>query len=379
MHIKFLKSSIKMNRILLVIITIIIFIIVSLLIFFRMYKHKNLMYSIDDSNIQIDYSYENETVNDISEDNAKNEDDTTTKKYIKWVNFKGSTELMNTLAKMDITSHNNDEKIKYNWIELLAYFGCKYGGDLTKYKVSDLTKLKDKMESGISIQDITKDMKLYSYFYESYDAIFHDFIGNYEIEIESNGAKTYVKKYDIKVFSPIARGYNFSHYRDFGSSRSYGYKRVHLGNDLLGNIGTPIIAVESGYVEALGWNQYGGWRVGIRSFDKKRYYYYAHLRKDHPYAKNLQEGDIVNAGDVIGYLGMTGYSPKENVNNINIPHLHFGLQLIFDEKQKDGVNQIWIDVYDIIDFLNKNKSAVYKAYNDTNDYERKYNIMNINE
>ena len=74
-----------------------------------------------------------------------------------------------------------------------------------------------------------------------------------------------------------------------------------------GSIGTPIIAVESGYIEALGWNQYGGWRVGIRSFDGKRYYYYAHLRKDHPYAKDLCEGQIVTAGDVIGYLGMTGY------------------------------------------------------------------------
>lgn len=66
----------------------------------------------------------------------------------------------------------------------------------------------------------------------------------------------------------------------------------------------------------------------------KRYYYYAHLRKDHPYAKDLCEGQIVTAGDVIGYLGMTGYSSHENVNNINIPHLHFGVQLIFNEVQK---------------------------------------------
>ena len=37
---------------------------------------------------------------------------------------------------------------------------------------------------------------------------------------------------------------------------------------MMGQVGTPVIAVESGYVEALGWNQYGGWRIGIRSFDK---------------------------------------------------------------------------------------------------------------
>ena len=52
---------------------------------------------------------------------------------------------------------------------------------------------------------------------------------------------------------------------------------------MMGQIGTPVICIETGYVEALGWNQYGGWRVGIRSLDKKRYYYYAHLRQDYPY------------------------------------------------------------------------------------------------
>ncbi len=114
-------------------------------------------------------------------------------------------------------------------------------------------------------------------------------------------------------------------------------------------------------VEALGWNQYGGWRIGIRSADSKRYYYYAHLRKDHPYAAGLSEGDIVNAGDVIGYLGMTGYSRKENVNNIDTPHLHFGIQLIFDESQKDGVNQIWIDLYELTAFLQKNRQSVHSV------------------
>lgn len=72
---------------------------------------------------------------------------------------------------------------------------------------------------------------------------------------------------------------------------------------------------------------------------------------------------------------MTGYSTKENVNNINVPHLHFGMQLIFDECQKDGNNQIWIDVYQIIEFLRKNKSEVQKENSDSKDYIRKYNIL----
>ena len=68
---------------------------------------------------------------------------------------------------------------------------------------------------------------------------------------------------------------------------------------------------------------------------------------------------------------------KENVNNINIPHLHFGMQLIFNEVQKEGYNQIWIDVYEIIEFLRKNTSSVYMAYDDTKDFERRFEIMPV--
>jgi murein DD-endopeptidase MepM/ murein hydrolase activator NlpD len=133
----------------------------------------------------------------------------------------------------------------------------------------------------------------------------------------------------------------------------------------MGSIGTPIIAVESGYVEACGWNAYGGWRIGIRSFDGRRYYYYAHLRKGHPY-NDIYEGKIVNAGDVIGYLGMTGYSTREDTNNINTPHLHYGLQIIFDKSQKDGSNQIWVDMYEITRFLYVQRSGIRKIGNEYN-------------
>ena len=129
---------------------------------------------------------------------------------------------------------------------------------------------------------------------------------------------------------------------------------------MMGQVGTPVICVESGYVEAIGWNQYGGWRLGIRSFDGKRYYYYAHLRKNYPYHKSLQEGSVVQAGDVIGYLGRTGYSRTENTNNIDDPHLHFGIQLIFDESQKEGNNEIWIDCYELVKFLAVNRSETVK-------------------
>lgn len=298
------------------------------------------------------------------------------KKYIKWIDYNVPLEVMEKTAKIDIDSHTKNEQVKLNWIELISYLGAKYGGNFEQFKQKDLDDIVERLKNGENINEITKDMKLYSYYIEAYTAILKEFIGNYQIQtIDENKNKVYKEKYGIKAFLPIAKNYGFSHYDDFGNSRSYGYKRVHLGNDLMGSIGTPIIAVESGVIEACGWNQYGGWRIGIRSFDKKRYYYYAHLRKNHPYAKDICEGKVVKAGEVIGYLGMTGYSIKENTNNINIPHLHFGMQIIFDESQKDGVNQIWIDVYQIVNFLKKNKSEVYKAYEDTKDYERKYNII----
>ena len=83
----------------------------------------------------------------------------------------------------------------------------------------------------------------------------------------------------------------------------------------------------------------------------------------------MQEGQVVTAGDVIGYLGMTGYSTQENVNGMNVPHLHFGLQLIFDESQKEGNNEIWVDVYDLVELLEQHRTSVYKQ---EKEYYRKY-------
>ena len=301
------------------------------------------------------------------------------KNFIKWVDFNVSSEALSLTAKLDINSHCKNEDIVYNWIELLAYLACKNGGNFKNFKSSHLNSLVEELKNGHTIDDLTQDMKFYDYYLESYSAVLGGFIGNYSVEVPNDdGTKSYQEKYGLKAFLPIAKNYNFSHYDDFGNARSYGFKRTHLGNDLMGSIGTPIIAVESGIIENLGWNQYGGWRVGIRSFDGKRYYYYAHLRKNHPYAQNLEQGATVKAGDVIGYLGMTGYSTKENVNNINVPHLHFGMQLIFDESQVDSPNEIWIDVYQIIEFLKKNRSEVYKANEETKDYERKFDFMEDN-
>jgi murein DD-endopeptidase MepM/ murein hydrolase activator NlpD len=280
--------------------------------------------------------------------------------YIKWVEFKVPYSAMEKALNIDIKSYQTDMQI--HWVELLACLAGKYYGHWEKYKTKDMDTLVKRLKSGERTEDITKDMEYYPYYREAYSAILGGFVGEYEIEVigEDGETKEWQRKYGLKAFSPIAKGYGYSHYDDFGDSRSFGYRRPHLGNDLMGSVGTPIIAIESGTVEAMGWNMYGGWRIGIRSFDKKRYYYYAHLRKDKPYHTDMHVGQSVQAGDVIGYLGMTGYSTKENTNNIKKPHLHVGMELVFDESQKESISEIWIDMYNIVRLLYKNRSAVQK-------------------
>lgn len=296
------------------------------------------------------------------------------KKYIKYVEFNPTLPVLEQALEYDISAHGTDCPL--DWIELLAYAAAKSGGNFEKKPSRVIDELVERLRSGEKMDDLTDGMQYYAYYLKAYRAILCNFLGEYSVEVYDEAApdqKKIEERYGLKCFSPLAAGYAFSHYEDFGNARSYGYRRVHLGNDLMGAIGTPVVAVEGGVVEALGWNQYGGWRIGIRSFDGQRYYYYAHLRRDHPFHMSIDEGSIVNAGDVIGYLGMTGYSTREGVNNITIPHLHFGLQLIFDESQKDGVNQIWINTYALIELLNRNRASVSRD-DATGDYNRVYHF-----
>ncbi len=274
--------------------------------------------------------------------------------YIKWMEFNATSRVLNDAMKVDIETNKDDYPV--SWIDIIAYLASKYGNDFSKYSKKDIDQFMGHIKNCESIEEFCTS-EYFDYYKKCYEAALGGLLDD-----KKDGT------YGLTGYFPVAEGYGWSHYKDFGASRSWGFKRTHLGNDVLGTIGTPLVAIEDGYVEAIGWNQYGGWRIGIRSKDKKRYYYYAHLRKDRPYVKNLKKGDEVTAGDVIGYLGMTGYSTKENVNNINIPHLHMGLQIIFDESQKDGNNEIWIDVYELLEFLKQNKIKTVKNER-TGDYE----------
>ncbi len=269
---------------------------------------------------------------------------------IKWVDFGVPMESLEYAMKQDIATFEEEKHL--SWIDILALAACRTGGQCP---LSSVKKAAEELKGDNSPEELLGSLyKYYDYYHEAYTAVLGGLVGSYAIEKDGQ----WIPQYGLKAFSPIASGYGYGHCDDFGVGRSFGFKRKHLGHDMMGSLGTPIVAVEGGVVEAMGWNRYGGWRIGIRSFDGKRYYYYAHLKKDTPFAEGLQEGDIVQAGDLIGYMGRTGYSDKENTNNIETVHLHFGIQLVFDESQKECNSEIWIDCYDIVRLLDRHRSSI---------------------
>lgn len=294
-----------------------------------------------------------------------------------WVDFNVPYEALKAALDIDIASQGNEKVL--NWIDVLALAATRTGG--SNFTVQAVKNAAHELRQNQSPEELLGGQyKYFAYYRRAYGAVLGGLVGSYAIEKENpnTGEKEWVATYGLKAFSPIAAGYHYSHCSDFGKRRNYGFTRPHLGNDLMGSLGTPIIAVEGGTVEALGWNQYGGWRIGIRSDDNLRYYYYAHLRKDAPYAKGLQVGDHVQAGDVIGFMGRTGYSTRENVNNIETVHLHFGMQLVFDESQKECNSEIWINVYPIVRLLAAHRSSVQRN-SETGAWERIYPYKDLDK
>lgn len=285
---------------------------------------------------------------------------------IRWVDLQVGAEALEYAINRDIDSAGREKHLDF--IDILALSGCRTGGKCT---LSSVKKAAADLEEDRSAEELAGDLRKYfDYYRTAYQAAYGGLVGAFAIEKDGES----IAQYGLKAFSPIAAGYGYSHCDDFGVARSFGFKRKHLGNDLMGSLGTPIVAVEGGIIEAMGWNRYGGWRIGIRSFDGKRYYYYAHLQKDRPFASGLAEGDTVDAGDLIGFMGRTGYSDKENVNNIECVHLHFGMELIFDESQKECNSEIWVDVYPLVKLLSRHRSSLVKT---ADGWQRAYPFLDL--
>lgn len=119
---------------------------------------------------------------------------------------------------------------------------------------------------------------------------------------------------------PIPKRYNYTYRSTWGDKRGWGGQRIHEGTDIFASYGTPVVATTYGFVELKGWNDYGGWRIGIRDLNNV-YHYYAHLSR---FAKGIQLRSIVVPGQVIGYVGSSGYG-KPGTSGKFAPHLHYGM------------------------------------------------------
>ena len=118
--------------------------------------------------------------------------------------------------------------------------------------------------------------------------------------------------------------------------RSYGGERGHEGTDIMPSVNEPgrfpVVSMTDGIVESKGWLELGGCRLGIRA-PHGAYFYYAHLDS---YA-DIEEGDTINAGDLLGFMGDTGYGTEEGTRGKFPAHLHVGIYL-YQNEQEISVN-----------------------------------------
>jgi murein DD-endopeptidase MepM/ murein hydrolase activator NlpD len=99
----------------------------------------------------------------------------------------------------------------------------------------------------------------------------------------------------------------------FGAFRGDVSGGWHHGDDIFAPLGAPILAVASGTVFSVGWNEIGGNRLWLRD-GQGNLFYYAHLSAFSPLAVN---GNRVSAGAVLGFVGNTGDAEGTPY------HLHF--------------------------------------------------------
>jgi murein DD-endopeptidase MepM/ murein hydrolase activator NlpD len=98
-----------------------------------------------------------------------------------------------------------------------------------------------------------------------------------------------------------------------GGVISQGFRRGHRAIDIAAPIGTPVYAADNGIVLKSGYSYdgYGGRVIIDHQIDYVTLY--AHLSQ-----ALVQEGDVVQKGQLIGYVGSTGNSTG--------PHIHFELR-----------------------------------------------------
>lgn len=146
---------------------------------------------------------------------------------------------------------------------------------------------------------------------------------------------------DMQYFPvPVSTtGFDWVSYVDsWGYERTYGGERAHEGTDVMAGQNRagiyPVLSVCDGTVTNIGWLELGGYRIGVTS-ENGIYYYYAHMAS---YADGIREGDSVSAGQLLGFMGNTGYSKVEGTSGKFDVHLHFGIYITGPDGGELAVN-----------------------------------------
>lgn len=157
--------------------------------------------------------------------------------------------------------------------------------------------------------------------------------------------------FDVDTF-PIDLEYAYGYEDSWCTERTYGGTRKHYGTDIMdlknerGLI--PINSMSSGTIENVGWNEMGGYRVGVRT-ENGAYVYYAHLNE---YAPEMVKGAKVSSGNLIGYMGDSGYGAEGTVGKFQV-HLHVGIAT-----KALGSNEEWVNPYYILKYLEGKEEAL---------------------
>jgi peptidoglycan LD-endopeptidase LytH len=130
-----------------------------------------------------------------------------------------------------------------------------------------------------------------------------------------------ISRSDLRV--PID-GADVASWKGEFNQRRDGGSRGHEAVDILSPRNTPVHAVATGTIAKIFESKAGGHTVYQFEADGRLCYYYAHLER---YADGLHEGQSVQQGDVIGYVGTSGNAPP------NTPHLHFAVYQLDAEKR----------------------------------------------
>ncbi len=105
-------------------------------------------------------------------------------------------------------------------------------------------------------------------------------------------------------FGRISSRYNMHRY-----IKLYGRIKPHLGTDFAAPVGTPIMATANGVIIKKAYTRGNGNYIKIKH-NATYSTQYLHMSK---FAKGIHVGSVVKQGDIIGYVGMTGYTTGPHV------------------------------------------------------------------